>query len=70
MDFSLRSTLCNISLLRKGRFEEIALVGISISPKPSRTTKQPMKIRREIAEVLQSGSNRCAAKWKDLGRFC
>lgn len=32
MDFSLRSTLCNISLLRKGRFEEIALVGISISP--------------------------------------
>lgn len=26
-----------------------------------------MKIRREIAEVLQSGSNRCAAKWKDLG---
>lgn len=26
-----------------------------------------MKIRREIAEVLQSASNRCAAKWKDLG---
>lgn len=34
---------------------------------PSLTTKQPMKIRREIAEVLQSNSNRCTTKWKDLG---
>lgn len=37
---------------------------------PSLTTKQPMKIRRGIAEVLQLAGNRCTTKWKNLGAVC
>lgn len=66
MDSSLRSTLCRVSPLKSGRFEEITLVGIGVSPTRRKQQKQPMKIRREIARVPQSGSNRCAAKRKEL----
>lgn len=68
MDSSLRSTARYVSPLKKAPALGRSRLWASASlPDSSLTTKQPMKIGREIAEVLQSGSNRCAAKWKELG---